>query len=244
MTFGSLPDELPHLCLGFRRRNTTRQVSGTKVFLQSSVVQRSRLHGERRPDRSSARNPGSRQSSQEVCPRNSPKLVRLTREAGYLSRASRPLERPGSGAALLGSGSERLDSDPTGADLRSAPVTSGGLTPASCSDRAASGSRATASIPGTSGPALLDLIGMDERPGRSSRGGRRSGGGSGRASSGTWRWRRGIGARRRRCRRWCGRSVPCSWIRCPAAAQATCGRSINHRRCGIVEGARPLFHHE
>ena len=83
------------------------------------------------------------QSTQACCPWNGEKFVRLTKEPGYLPRAARPRERPGSGsgAAMLGSGSQRPDSD------------SGG---------ASSGSRAEASIPGTSGPALLDLIEMDE----------------------------------------------------------------------------------
>ncbi len=106
------------------------------------------------------RNPASRQSTQSVCPWNGDKLVRLTKEPGYLPRASRAPERTGAGpgpkrsgsgsgaaAAPLGSGSGRPDSD-SGSD--------------SDSGGAPSASWAAAPIPGTSGPALLDLIGIDE----------------------------------------------------------------------------------
>ena len=115
---------------------------------------------------------------QSCCPWNSDKFVRLTKEPGYLARASRTREQPGSGsgAAALGSGSQRQrpDSDsaaspldPTCADPRSAPVTFGGPCPPSVADSdsataSSSATRAGAFIPGTSGPALLDLIGMDE----------------------------------------------------------------------------------
>ena len=57
-----------------------------------------------------------------MCPWNGPKLVRLTREPGYLARASRPLRAAGQGE----------------------------------------GQGAAAAVPGTSAPALLDLIAMDE----------------------------------------------------------------------------------
>ncbi len=91
---------------------------------------------------------------QECCPWNGDKFVRLTREPGYLPRSSRLRERPGSrsGAAAgpLGSGSGRTDSDSAPAALDSD------------SEGATSGSRAEAVILGTSGPALLELIGMDE----------------------------------------------------------------------------------
>ncbi len=84
------------------------------------------------------RNPVSRQSSQAVCPWNGDKFVRLTREPSYLPRSSRAGGQPGSGSGAA-----------------AAPLGSG-------SGRATSASRAAASIPGTSGPALLDLIGMGE----------------------------------------------------------------------------------
>ncbi len=73
-----------------------------------------------------------------MCPWNGPKLVRLTREAGYRPRASRPRERPGAG-----SGAARQASDPD----------SGGT---------AAGFPAAASIPGPAGPSLPDLLAMDD----------------------------------------------------------------------------------
>ncbi len=80
----------------------------------------------------------SRQISQEVCPWNGEKFVRLTRERGYLAR-------PGSGS---GSGSKRPDSDSAPAALDSGAA------------RLDSDSRRT--VPGTSYPVLPDLLAMDE----------------------------------------------------------------------------------
>ena len=87
---------------------------------------------------------------QECCPWNGDKFVRLTREPGYLPRASRATGLLGSGPAALGSGSKRPDSNTGAARLDSD------------SGRVASASRSAAAIPGTSGPLLLDLMVMDE----------------------------------------------------------------------------------
>ena len=103
---------------------------------------------------------------QDVCPWNGPKFVRLTREAGYLARASRASQQSESESSGEAAESESGRSGRPGPLQPSEnPDSDSGATRLdsdSDSGLAASASRAAAWIPGTSGPALLDLMAMDE----------------------------------------------------------------------------------